>query len=330
MGWICHLSGWKRVLERVFSHMQGYYFVLLDDSGNHIQAGLPMFHLRSWIIGDRMVSIPFATLCDPLISTASQFSLLFSSIKDLSISMKARHVEIRAHMAGALIRDQGLGESAAHLNHFLELDEPPERLKKKFKRLCVRNINKSNKEGFRVKQAEDESDLKIFYRLHMIHRSKIGLPVHPYKFFQFLWQAFSPGRMRVMLAQKDERTIGALLFFCYGGRISCDYLAIDPHFSRFSPGSFLYWEAIKLGCREGFRIFDFGRTHCQHRSLLEFKSRWGTRQADLPQFFYPRRYALAQAYSGDSNKRRLVNAVCRFAPAFGQRIIGEFLYRHLG
>jgi hypothetical protein len=39
-----------------------------------------------------------------------------------------------------------------------------------------------------------------------------------------------------------------------------------------------------MGYREGFSVFDFGRTHYLHRGLIEFKSRWGTRMADLPQF----------------------------------------------
>jgi hypothetical protein len=28
LGWICHLSGWKRVLEKSFKHIRGYYLVL--------------------------------------------------------------------------------------------------------------------------------------------------------------------------------------------------------------------------------------------------------------------------------------------------------------
>lgn len=309
--------------------MKGYFFVLWDESGNNIQAGLPVFHLRSWIIGNRMVSIPFATLCDPLVSTASQFLLLFSAVKDLSVALKDRHVEIRAHMAGRLIRGQGLGESVVHLNHFLELDEPPEQLKKKFKKLCARNIKKSYKAGFQLNEVKDESDLKKFYRLHMISRSKIGLPVHPYSFFKLLWLTFSPGRMRVLLAQKGNRTIGALQLFCYKGRILTDYLATDPEYNHFSPGSYLLWEAIKMGYREGFCVFDFGRTHYLHRSLIEFKSRWGTRMADLPQFYFPGQFAFVQKYSS-SMRRRLVNTVCRHAPSFAQRIIGEIVYRHWG
>lgn len=330
-GWICQLSGWKRVLEESFRHMKGYYFALWDESGKHIQAGLPVFHVRSWITGNRLVSIPFATLCDPLVSSADQFSELFLSVKELSSELKAEPVEIRTHLAGALTRNQGLAESLSHANHCLDLSEPPERIKKKFKRLCVRNIERSKTEGFQLGEVKDENGLKTFYRLHMANRSKIGLPVHPYRFFKQIWQVFAPpNRVKILLCQKANQTIGGLLVFCYGGRVSCDYLATAPEHHRSSPGSFLYWEAIKMGCREGFRVFDFGRTHYGHRSLMEFKGRWGTRTAGLPQFIYPEGRAAAYELSEKSLKRRMVTSACKLAPAFTQRMIGELVYRHLG
>jgi hypothetical protein len=329
-GWICQLSGWKRVLEGCFRHMKGCYFALWDESGKQIQAGLPVFHVRSWITGSRLVSIPFATLCDPLVSSADQFSQLFSSVKESSSAMKAEPIEVRTHLAGPLIKNQGLAESLSYAIHSLDLSAPPELIKKKFKRLCVRNIERSMAEGFRLGEVKDESGLKAFYRLHMAHRSKIGLPVHPYRFFEQLWQVFAPNRMKILLCSKNHYTVGGLLVFCHGGRISCDYLATAPEHQRSSPGSFLYWEAIKMGCREGFRVFDFGRTHCGHRSLVEFKGRWGTRAAGLPQFIYPKEKAAAFGSADKSLKRRLVMSACKRAPAFAQRMIGELVYRHLG
>jgi hypothetical protein len=329
-GWICQLSGWKRVLEKSFKHMKGHYFALWDESGENIQAGLPVFHVRSWITGNRLVSIPFATLSDPLVSTASQFSELFSAVKELSSDLKAEPVEIRAHLAGALIRHQGLAETLSHANHFLDLSAPPEQLKKTFKRLCVRNIDRAHKEGFELGEVENQTGLKAFYRLHMAARSKIGLPVHPYRFFKQLWRVFAPDRMKIQLCRKDKQTIGGLLLFCFRGRVSCDYLATVTAHHRASPSSFLYWEAIKMACREGFRVFDFGRTPYGHQSLMEFKARWGTRTAGLPQFIYPERCAAAYELSEGSLKRRLVTSACKMAPSFAQRMIGELVYRHLG
>ena len=86
-GWICHLSGWKQVLEKSFKHMKGYYFALLDNSGN-IQAALPIFEVKSWLTGNRLVSIPFATLCDPLISKSEEMAILLEAVLEYSEELK--------------------------------------------------------------------------------------------------------------------------------------------------------------------------------------------------------------------------------------------------
>src|SRR5512136_2928209 len=74
-GWVCHLSGWKKALERSFKHLKGHYLVLF--SNDAIRAALPVFEVKSWLTGKRMVSIPFATVCDPLISNSNEMEVLF-------------------------------------------------------------------------------------------------------------------------------------------------------------------------------------------------------------------------------------------------------------
>jgi CelD/BcsL family acetyltransferase involved in cellulose biosynthesis len=330
-GWICHLSGWKQVLETTFNHMQGYYFALLDDAGERIEAGLPVFHVRSRILGDRLVSIPFATLSDPLISTAEQFADLFSAVNDLSATLKAGFIEIRTLHAASLLRDGRLGKTDLYKNHCLDVNEPPERLKGRFRRLCVRNINRAQAGGVKVREADSDSGIEAFYGLHRLHRKKSGLPLHPLRFFRRLWQVFSPAkRIALLVAEKEKVFLGGLLLLKHGDRISCDYLSTREEYRRLSPASLLYWEGIQMACREGFAVFDFGRTHDRNRNLMEFKARWGTRVEDLSQYYYPHGAAGAVGRQERSAKQRLLQMICRHAPNFAQKAIGEFCYRHMG
>ena len=66
------------------THEKGYYFALTDDSGEHIQAAFPAYHVSSWLTGDRMVSVPFANICDPLILKTEDFTRLLEAVKDIS------------------------------------------------------------------------------------------------------------------------------------------------------------------------------------------------------------------------------------------------------
>jgi hypothetical protein len=150
-GWLCHLSGWKKVLEKSFKHMQGHYIVLLRDGA--IQAGLPLFEVRSWILGNRLVSIPFATLCDPLVSTTEDMSKLVSRALDISKDLGISSIEIRTMLSELYVHDDRLCSSPFFKHHFIPLDRPPEVLSKSFHRTCVRQrITRANQSGIEISQ----------------------------------------------------------------------------------------------------------------------------------------------------------------------------------
>lgn len=331
-GWVCHLSGWKQALESTFSHMKGYYFALTDASGERIEAGLPVFHVRSRLLGDRLVSIPFATLCDPLVANVLQFSQLASAVQELAVTLNARWIEVRSLYSGPVIHGHWLDESNVYKLHFLELKGGCEELLKGFHAKSVRHsIRRAAKNKLQLKGDETGPVLESFFSFHMGARKRQGLPLHPYRWFESLRQVFAPsGRLRILAAEKDHTTVGTLLLFKFKDRVSVDYGAFGAAFADMRPNHFLFWEAIQMACREGYKIFDFGRTHSEHHSLMEFKARWGTRTMDLPQFFYPKRLKDLTSQEAGSVKYRLLHAVCQHAPGVAQKAIGEFCYRHMG
>lgn len=128
-GWLYHLSGWKRVLDKSFSHMKGYYFGLFDGEAK-IQAGLPVYEVKSYLTGRRLVSIPFATLFDPLVSNNEEFGQLFKAVLDRFKNGQKSMVEIRSQHSPALIQNERLSCIRVFKHHYLDLCNPPEVLKK--------------------------------------------------------------------------------------------------------------------------------------------------------------------------------------------------------
>ncbi|MBW1929150.1 MAG: GNAT family N-acetyltransferase [Deltaproteobacteria bacterium] len=331
-GWICHLSGWKRFLEDTFSHIRGHYFVLVNESSNNIQAALPVYEVRSWLTGNRLVSIPFATLCDPLVSTSEELDSLIREVLSLYQSKKFSHLEIRALSSPSLFTNNDFVAIKFYKHHFILLDRDPEKLKKTFHRTCVRQrINRALKSELTLRMGKAETDLEEFYKLHLLTRKRRALPPQPYRFFKNLWGTFhSDGKVSLLLAQKDDRILAALILFKFKNRVSVEYAASDESFVKISPNHFLFWEAIKIAYQDGFQIFDFGRTSPTNESLMDFKRRWGTQVIDLPQFIYPKAAAGEIEASEESWKFRLITRICDRAPDSFQRIIGNFCYRHLG
>jgi hypothetical protein len=332
LGWVCHLSSWKRVLESSFKHMLGYYFAILDDSNRKILAGLPVFHVKSWLFGDKLVSVPFATLCDPLVSTRQQFDVLFEAVRKLGNNLGVKHIEMRSFAAEPFLEHDQLGKNNIFKLHYLELNEEPSALLKNFHKSCVANqIKKASRSNLKLSEAENQTDLDDFYTLHKLTRKRLGLPVQPYRFFYNLWNVLGPlNNIKILIARHDKVVIGAMLHLIDRNRISNDYASSDFKSKNLRPTHFLYWESIKLAHSLGLKIFDFGRTPVSAESLASFKERWGTKTHYLSHYHYPKTDEKFFSSTENSLKYRLMQNLCKFSPDFAYRLISKFAYSHMG
>ena len=330
-GWLCHLSGWKEVLDRSFRHMKAHYLVLL--LGNEIHAALPVFEVRSWLTGNRLVSIPFATICDPLVSSDDELAQLVEAVIGLSRKRMIKSIEIRTLESWPHFGGSPLNVGGKYKHHYIPLKKSPDELMKSFHRSCVRQrISRAMNSGIEVSAGKTESDLRDFYRLHVLSRKRLCLPPQPYAFIKSLFDIFHPdGRANLILGKKDGNPIAALLLLRFKGRVSAEYAVYDDSYLNISPIHLLFWEAIRTASEDGFKVFDFGRTLPLNTNLMDFKDRWGTVVSDMPQFHYPSSGALA----GDGGREgtlgyKLIRKVCRNTPDFALHHIGNFCYRHLG
>lgn len=329
-GWVCHLSGWKKVLENNFKHMKGYYIAITENSS--IKAALPVYQVNSWLTGKRLISIPFTGLCDPLVSNSDEMDVLLREVTNLFQNLKSSYLEIRTLKTSSFINNNDFGTQRWWKHHFILLDKNPEQLKKSFHRTCVRQrISRAEKSNLGVKVGNDESDLKKFYQLHMITRKRLGLPPQPYAFFKSIWETFFPlNKITLLLAEEGDQSIASLILFKFGNRVSAEFGVSDEEFRDKSPNHLLFWEAIKLAFSEGYKIFDFGRTQSTNKTLLEFKDHWGTQVCDMPYYYYPSNMAEKMAEKEESSSFRFMKGLCEKAPEFLYRQIGNFCYRHLG
>lgn len=323
-GLIYHLSGWKRLIENSFKHMKGHYFVINGD--NEIKAALPVFEVRSWLIGDRLVSIPFATLCDPLVSDKNEFTDLFGAVKALSKELRSSYVEIRTLNSAGLISGESLGKKS-YLCHFLRLDRDLAAIEKKFHPSLRQRIRKLGKSGLKLRVADNENDLFLFYKLNLMTRKRLGLPAQPYRFFKTLWSEFYPEKLRLLIAEFENITIAGVLLFLFRDRVSAEFTATDWKFIKTNPVHFLYWETINWARSEGYSVFDLGRTEKGNLGLMSFKDSWGTEIIELPQFFYP---AGNKLEIKNSLAHKMITNVFRRSPDFAAQILGNFCYAHLG
>ena len=333
-GLICHLAGWKEVLEQSFAHIKGYFPVILDPSNGAIRAGLPLYLVRSPLMGSRLVSIPFATLSAPLATFEGQVRELLSAAIDLAARCSACRIEIRSVEAISLAEEPRYERVNFYKHHYIPLDEPAERLLQRFHRTSVRQVVKrSEKNGLELYTGCRHEDLQGFFQLYVKTRKRLGLPPQPFRLFENLWRVFAPsGRFRLYQAVYQGKSIGHLVVFAFKDRLSAEFIAVDQQFAHLYPSHFLYWEAIKDSCEQGLKIFDFGRTSPNNAGLMAFKHRWGTVVDELPQFCYPRssKGCALVPRAEESLQYRTVRYLVRKSPEILLPYLGEICYRHMG
>lgn len=330
-GWLTHLSGWKRVLDETFPHLCGYYLTVQDSAGE-ITGALPIYSVESWLVGRRLVSIPFATLCDPLVTDSKDMERLFSAAVALSKRMGIQRIEIKTLCASHMLDKESFIAYYGYKHHFLKLSDDPDRVRMTFHRTCVRQrINRAEQSGLRLVRGASESQLAQFYLLHRKTRKRKGLPPHPYRLIRSLAHAFAgSNKVELLLCYKEDEAVGGVMVFKYKDRVSVEYSAVDAAYNDLSPVHLLFWNTIRDSCLSGYRILDFGQTSIRNKSLMDFKSHWGTEVCDLPHFIYPNDPALSADVRQDTLGKKLLQYVCNKAPDPALAYLGDFCYRHLG
>jgi hypothetical protein len=329
-GWVCHLSGWKKVLENSFPHMKGYYLALIDENGR-IQAGLPIYEVRSLLLGNRLVSIPFTTISDPLVKNEEELLILLDCTKKLSLGLKICNVEIRSLQSDHLFQNISLHRECLFKSHSLFLNNSLNDIFKSFHPSCVRRvILKAEKFQLEKREVKTFNELEEFYKLYVITRKRLGLPPQPYKFFLNLLKYFGLSNyINFSLAHSNGKAIGAIMLFKFKNRVSWDAIGVEDNYKKIGVTHYLLWKSIEEAYYDKKEIFDFGRTSVNNIGLMIFKNRWGTKVSDLSSYYFNDKIDNC-FIKKEKLTRNLIQQICRISPTPILKSIGNLCYKHLG
>lgn len=332
LGQIYHLSSWKGVIEQSFPHITGYFPVILESLNGTIRAGLPIYFVDSLVTGRRLVSIPFATVCDPLVSSREDMSLLWNAAGELADELGATGIQIKAFAGAEMMAGLSLRQVNRFRHHQLNLNRPQESLKANFHRSSILYLLKRcEKNGLIARNGDQPRDLRIFYNLYVSTRRRLGLPPQPYRFFECLRHELGPsGRLKLLFARHGGEDIAGILLFQFRRRVYWEAIGEYPGSRPLNPTHFLVWQAIQHSCNEGCSVFDFGRTSIDNQGLMDFKRRWGTQVSDLPEFLSTQRDRRFMDNGVRARAYMIARAIIRRLPEKAVKTLGELSYRHMG
>lgn len=333
-GTVYHTSAWIRVIASVGGYTP---LCLAVRSGSSIEGLFPLVKIASPLTGKRLVSLPFSDTCFPLANDAGAASRLLEAAKELLAEHKLSFMEIR----GAPAVVDGIAPDPASLgfarqghfrNYILPLSQDTAAVKKTFHRTSVRQtINKSFKLGVTVRAGEGEADLDEFYRLYLLNRKRHGIPPQPRALFSAILDSMRGDAPHAVnyIAEHEGTGAAALIILRYKGITYAKYEGVDEAYREVLPVYGLFWKTMEDAALAGDSLYDFGRTAIDNSGLNAFKSRWGTREEELPYFFYPSREGLSVVKSSSLKYRLFTGAVKRLPLPVG-RWLGEKIFWHFG
>jgi hypothetical protein len=337
LGSVYHTSEWKRVIEQAFGHIRGRFLVMRENESGRIHAGLPIYQVRSWLLGSRLVSVPFATVCNPLVTTLEQWGVLAPELEGERKRTRSNKLEIRAAASSGQL-PASFQKKSLYRQHTLPLDADFDDLCMHFDKKSVRQkAEKARRAGVIIKERSDFGGMGISHSLLAATRRRLSLPPMPYRFFEAMQRNLRADHLKIFLAFQNARPIACHVVLIFKDSWISEYSA-NANGAMSGVNQLLYLETIRRACAEGAREFSFGRTSMHNEGLLSYKRRWGTIEEKLTDYTLRRDHGngnVAQVSDGDSaleNSRlyTLCRQVIARAPMPLCKMVGDFCYRHLG
>ena len=326
---VFHTPGWLQSLQRTY----GYEPVVLTTCAPQtvLTNGLVFCRVKSWITGERMVSVPFADHCQPLFECVEDFhaSLAWLS-RGLNGKSGRKHIEIRP------LQGEGLGlpeHTSFHAGrsfrmHLLDLKPSAEELLKSFDMNSVqRRLRRVKREKLVSEEGNSEGLLKKFYRLQILTRRRHQIPPQPIAWFRNLVGLLGES-VNIRVVSKADIPIASMLTLSYNGTVIYKYGCSDATYNNLGGTPLLFWQTILDSKQRGAHTFDMGRSDLDNPGLIAFKSHWGT--VDLPLTYWRCPQDEEEAAAAPSGARKAGSYIISRLPDPLLVLLGRTLYKHVG
>ncbi len=320
---IFHAPGWLEALRRTY----GYEPIVYTTSapGTPLLNGMVFCRVRSWLTGDRMVSLPFTDHCEPLVEGPEEGKEILDSLQCALGREKFNYIELRPLRAN-LLAETGLQKNNSFWFHVLDLHaELGELFGRLQKDSIQRKIRRAEREALFYEEGRSEMLLKQFYHLFVLTRRRHRVPPQPINWFRNVVTCLGD-RLKIRVASKEGRPIASIMTLRHGHTMVYKYGGSDAKAHNLGAMPFLFWKAIQDAKKDGVQKFDFGRSDWDNVGLITFKDRWGSQRMELTYW----RLSGRSAHGRDQWKLKVAGPIFACMPDLFLAASGRILYRHLG
>jgi len=320
---VFHQRGWLKALARTY----GYELLALTSSpvGSPLDDGIVFCRVSSWLTGTRLVSLPFADHCEPLLNQSGECLDFIRWLRAECDRKRWKYVELRP-LSPVQDRGHGLQPSRGYCFHELDLAPSLEQIYRRLHKDSIqRKIRRAEGQRMEYEVGRSKQLLDEFYRLLLITRRRHqGIP-QPRTWFGNLIE-YMGDKLQIRVARKDGNPIAAMLTLRHGVTAVYKYGCSDQKFHSLGAMPLLFWRLIEESKNSGGQRIDFGRSDLENDSLITFKEKFGTTRKLLTYYRYPRSERGEKLSRWDSQIARQFFSIL---PDAALSTAGRFLYRHM-
>jgi lipid II:glycine glycyltransferase (peptidoglycan interpeptide bridge formation enzyme) len=321
---VFHSPGWLKALRNAY----GYEPIALTTTapGNELADGIVFCRVRSWLTGNRLVSLPFSDHCDPLVANSEELALLLTGLRRLADANHCKYTEIRPR--GPLAATPaGIEQADTFCFHRLDLGVGVDALFRGLHKDCVqRKIHRAEREGLVCEEGRSPELLRKFYSLQVATRRRQHLPPQPFAWFQNL-AACMGAALRIRVASKEGKPVASILTLQHGRTLVYKYGCSDKVFNNLGGMPLLFWRAIQDAKSQGLSEFDLGRSDENNEGLIHFKDRLGATRSGMTYWRFP---ASSAAHVRSGWQMRAAKRIAACLPDACLSAVGNLLYKHAG
>lgn len=272
---VFHSPGWLRALSETYE-LPLEARVLIDEADDPV-AGFVYSEIVD-IMDPRIVSLPFSDFCDPLVATTAQWNAVTRGVIE-----EGNRVHMRCLHSDIPLAERRLSKAGQARWHAIDLARPYDEIWNGIDSSARRSVRKARKEQVEIRVGDGIDDVRAFFELHLrVRKHKYGLLAQPWRFFESIWDnLLSRDAGVLLLAIKDGRLLGGVLFLEWNGTLYYKFNASDSDQLGVRPNDLVIWEGIEHGLSRGLRRFDFGLSDWDQEGLLRYKRKYATEEKTI-------------------------------------------------
>ena len=313
-----HLSGWRRVIERVCGHRAHYLCARRD---GEITGVLPLAEIKSRLFGHSLISTPFCVYGGAVAATPEERAALETHACGLAERLRVDYLELRnlAPSAGEW------GGKDLYVTFRKRIATDDEANLKAVPRKQRAMIRKGIDAGL---ESRVDRDVDRFYDMYAESVRNLGTPVLAKRFFAALLEEFGEAA-DILTVTSNGTPVSSVLSFYFRDEVLPYYGGGTADARDLKANDFMYWELMRHATKRGVTLFDFGRSKLGTGSY-SFKTHWGFEPQTLKYQYHLVRAKNVPDLSPMNPKYRAMIATWKRLPVPLTRVLGPLVARYLG